>query len=78
MIATHPSSLGFYANMSAAVAYFVLTMLFIFVWWVRLRPWFTLIGAVGFALLWLYFSMLALSVGPEPIVDRAARWYPVR
>ena len=78
MIATHPSSLGFYANMSAAVAYFGLTMLFIFVWWVRLRPWFTLIGAGWLALLCLYFSMLAISAGPDPIIDRAALVYPIR
>ncbi len=78
MIVTHPSELGFFVNMSAAVAYFGLTMLFVFVWWVRLRPWFTLIGAGWLALLCAYFSMLAISAGPDPVVDRTALVYPIR
>ena len=78
MIATHPSALALFVNTAAAVAYFGLTMLFIFVWWVRLRPWFTLLGAGWLAMLCLYFSMLAISSGPDPVVERAALALPIR
>lgn len=78
MIATHPSALALFVNTAAAVAYFGLTMLFIFVWWVRLRPWFTLVGAGWLAMLCLYFSMLAISSGPDPVIDRVALVYPIR
>lgn len=76
---SHVGYLAFEAPLLCALTSLMAACLFFYAWRVGARPWFILLGVLGWLCWTLYFSLLAISAGPAPKLDRgdwapAVRW----
>ena len=62
--------LAFEAPLICALTTFGAAILFFFSWRIGVRPWWVLVAVFGWLSWTIYFSLLAISAGPSPILDR--------
>lgn len=67
----HTSLLAFESPAIASVASLVFAILIVYAYLLRLRRWWVLLQAAGWAGFCVYFGLLAVSAGAEPLLGRA-------
>ena len=66
----HQSMLAYEAPLVCALTSFAAALLFAYSWAIRARPPYVLVGAAGWLSWTIYFSLLAISAGPAPMLAR--------
>ena len=67
----HSSMLAYEAPLVCALVTFAAALLFFFSWRIGCRPWWVLVAVVGWLSWTIYFSLLAITAGPAPMLDRS-------
>lgn len=67
---SHVGYLAFEAPLLCALTSLTAACLFFYAWRIGTRPWWILVGVGGWLCWSLYFSLLAISAGPAPKLDR--------
>lgn len=66
----HQSMLAYEAPLVCALTSFAAATLFLYAWRIRARGWYALIAVAGWLCWTVYFSLLAISAGPAPMLKR--------
>ena len=62
--------LAYEAPLVCALTSFAAALLFVYSWAIKARPAYVLVGAAGWLSWTIYFSLLAISAGPAPMIAR--------
>ncbi len=74
----HQGYLAFEAPIICALTSFAAAQIYVYAWWLGVRPWPILIGALGWLIWAIYFAMLAVSAGPDPMIVRGNAMINIR
>jgi len=67
----HSSMLAYEASLVCALTSFAAAILFVYAWVIKARPWYILVAVAGWLSWTIYFSLLAITAGPAPMLERS-------